>query len=128
MISGRKKRILIVVAILAVGLAAVAIPLCASSACVQPSSATGSMPFHMSASHAMLAAATAACDMVIAASTGLASIVPAPFSNSLLPLAVGILALLALTALLHWRPRIRAAAFARISFAPADLRGVPLLN
>jgi hypothetical protein len=126
-ISSRKKRTILVVAIVVVSLVAVAVPFCADAFCAQSSSPGPSRPLHMFLPSMLQPAAIVGCDMVMAARSGLDGMLPPLWSDLLQPLA-GILALVAMTALLfEWVSRRRGAAFARILSPPGDLRGVRLL-
>jgi len=126
-ISSRKRRRLLLVAIVIVSLVAVAVPLCADYACARSAFATPMLASHMSLPHALQAVAKAACGIVALASHRPDSALP-PVPSGSLPLVAAMLALVAVAALLLQRaPRRAATLFSRALFPPGDLRGVRLL-
>jgi hypothetical protein len=126
-ISGRKTRRLLLVAIVIVALVAVAVPLCADYACARSAFATPLLPSHTSLPHVLQAMEKAACDVVAFASNRPDSALP-PVPLGTLPLVAAMLALVAVAALLwQWVPRRGATIFSRVLFPPGDLRGVRLL-
>jgi hypothetical protein len=124
--SGRKTRRFLVVAIIAVSVVVVAVPLCTSAACAESSSPMPAMPSHMSHSDVPLLLAIGGCDMAMTANSGLEGLL-VPISTGLPSLLVGMLALVAAMALVpQWAPR-SVAFLVRNLAPPGDLRGVRLL-
>jgi predicted cobalt transporter CbtA len=128
-IRSRKMLRVVLVAIMIVGLMAVAIPLCSGAVCGESSSAMPAMPSHMALANLMQPVFAAACDMAVTVQNGVDSVLPSAGSNLLsgIGLALVVVSLVALVLLHQWTPRRAAAGLARILSPPGDLRGVRLL-
>jgi hypothetical protein len=124
---GSKTLRALVVAIVIVGLMAVAVPVCLESACSASSSAASTVPSHMSAPHALMSLVAGTCNMATVLLAVPDTILPSG-GSVLLALFAAAVALSAIAAL---RPEWR---FGRTSIVsetslppPACLQGVRLL-
>jgi hypothetical protein len=126
-IKNRKTRRLLIVAMVAVSLVAVALPLCGVGLCSASSPHMAGMASHSSLPTILRPMASAACDMTVAVGNLVDGALPAASTGLLAPIAA-MMALLAAVALVVQRSPLRATALARSSSPPGDPRGVCLLN